>query len=212
MNGSSGGFYPRITGLIHWYISYSFIISCDVFDGGDQVSSNLSLLLLPLTLLDNSKNHWEEKNYTLRKGFALGLIQKVFFMLIFIQVSAIYLHAFVGKIFVEEWVNGTATYYWLTNKYFGVAPFLSDFTVSVLANEYVTTIITWGTLFLEFTLAAFIFVNRNDDKKRCLLFIIAVIFHLLIFAFQGLASFFFAMFAALTIYLIPENKSLSLNF
>lgn len=204
------GFYPRITGIIHWYISYSLLVYCDVIDGGDQISSNLTFLLIPLTLLDKNKNHWKSQGIVYSENYYSRIIQKIFFNLILAQVCIIYLHAFVGKLFIDEWENGTAAYYWLTNNYFGINPIFTQITRTVLANEYITTIITWGTLFLEFVLAAFIFVAR-DDKRRYILFFIAVFFHFSIFVFHGLASFFFATFGALSIYLLPENKFSTLN-
>ncbi|MCC2590089.1 hypothetical protein [Chryseobacterium sp. MFBS3-17] len=206
------GIYPKFTGIIHAYITYSFLSYCDVIDGGDHLASNLTLLLIPITLLDNSKNHWLKNGLLYRKNYYLKLIQKTFYTLIHIQVCSVYLHAFVGKLFIDEWLNGTAAYYWLTNKYFGVHVMFTDLTVKILSNEFVTTFVTWGTLLLEFALASFIFVSRKSLKRRFLLFIIAILFHFCIFIFHGLASFFMVMFAAATIYLIPKNINYQVNF
>ncbi|SFI47304.1 sporulation-delaying protein SdpB family protein [Halpernia frigidisoli] len=205
------GFYPKFSGILHWYVTYSFLISCDVFDGGDQIASNLTLLLLPLTVLDKSQNHWNSNGITFNSNYFLKLIQKIFYNLILVQICVIYLHAFVGKLAIEEWSNGTAAYYWLTHKYFGIAEPFRNFAQHFLANEYITTIITWGTILLEFILASFIFVSQND-KRRIVLFIVATIFHFNILIFHGLASFFFMMLAASSIYLIPLNKNYNLNF
>ena len=204
------GFYPRLTGILQWYITYSFLTYCDIFDGGDQLSSNLTFFLIPLTIFDNSKNHWKDGGIKYQNNYFIQILQKIFFNLILVQVCIVYLHAFVGKLAIEEWTNGTAVYYWLTNTYFGINPAFTETARYILSNEFVTTFITWGTLFLEFTLSAFIFVSRND-KRRYFLFFVAVFFHFSIFLFHGLASFFFAAFAALTIYLIPENKIFNIN-
>ena len=47
------GFYPRITGILHWYVSFSFFTSATIIDGGDQITAVLTLFLIPITLLDD---------------------------------------------------------------------------------------------------------------------------------------------------------------
>lgn len=197
------GFYPRVTGILQWYITYSFFMSADVVDGGDHIASNLTLLLIPLTLIDNNKNHWFENN-TPNKIFTY--LKNSIFLLISIQVCAIYLHAFIGKLFVEEWKNGTAIYYWLTHNHFGVNPIFKNLTISILSNKFIVILITWGTLLLEFLLSSCILLSKND-KKRYLFLFLGIIFHFSIIIIHGLVSFFFTMSAALFLYLIPNNKN-----
>jgi len=112
------GYYPFVTGVLHWFVTYSFFKSCVMIDGGDHVSAILTLLLMPITLTDKRKNHWQEN--VCEVDSLKALISKTAFTLIKIQICAIYFHAFVGKIPVAEWLNGTATYYWLTHEYFGI--------------------------------------------------------------------------------------------
>jgi antimicrobial peptide system SdpB family protein len=200
------GYFPRFTGVLHWYITFSFFLSCDVIDGGDHIASNLTLLILPITLMDNRKNHWQIENE--KNKFQLA-IRNLFILLISIQVCAIYLHAFVGKLFVDEWVNGTAIYYWFTHNHFGVSPSLLPITKLILSNNLVVTLITWGTLLLEFFLSACILLNKKD-KNRYLFFLLGIFFHLSIVFIHGLISFYFTMASALILYLIPSN--LAVNF
>ena len=96
------GFFPRLTGILHAYVTYSFFTCTDVLDGGDHIASNLVILLVPLTLLDSSKNHWQGMNF-----FKIGNSNPaiIFYKLIILQVFFIYLHAWVGKIFVQEWIT-----------------------------------------------------------------------------------------------------------
>lgn len=200
------GYYPRITGFLHWYITYSFFLSCDVIDGGDHIGSNITLLLLPITLVDNRKNHWLKEDNN--KNFIQIFTRNVFFLLISIQVCVIYLHAFVGKLFVEEWVNGTAVYYWFTHNHFGVSPSLLPFTKEIFSNNIVVTLVTWGTLVLEFFLAACILLDKKDNK-RFLFLLLGITFHLNIIFIHGLVSFFFTMTSALIIYLIPSDYTIN---
>jgi antimicrobial peptide system SdpB family protein len=199
------GYFPRITGILHWYITYSFFLSCDVIDGGDHIASNLTLLLIPITLLDNRKNHWQKE--TAKKTFQI-IIRNIFFLLISIQVCAIYLHAFVGKLAVEEWINGTAVYYWFTHNHFGVSPSLLPITKNILSNNIIVTLLTWGTLLLEFFLSACIILNKKDNN-RYLFLLLGMFFHLSIIFIHGLISFYFTMASALILYLIPSNLTVN---
>ena len=56
----ASGWRPRFTGLIHFYIAFSFHSSAVSLDGGEQVNVVLTLLLLPITLTDKRKWHWEK--------------------------------------------------------------------------------------------------------------------------------------------------------
>ncbi len=194
------GYYPRITGILQFYITFSFFVACDVIDGGDHIASNLTLLLIPITLLDNSKNHWFE-SHTIKQTFN-QLIHYSSYLLIRVQVSIIYFHAFIGKFGIEEWIDGTDTYYWFTHTYFGINDIFVDYIKYFLSFPIVVVLITWGTLFFEFLLSSAIFMKR-DNKIRYYLLIFGILFHFSILIIHGLVSFFFTMSAALILYLIP---------
>lgn len=51
------GYFIKITAILHWWICCSFMLSSSILDGGDQIASILSLLILPICLTDNRKNH-----------------------------------------------------------------------------------------------------------------------------------------------------------
>jgi len=195
------GYFPFVTGVLHWFVTYSFFKSCNIIDGGDQVSAILTLLLIPITLTDKRKNHWKENVY--EADTLKALISKTAFTLIKIQVCAIYLHAFVGKIPVDEWLNGTAAYYWLTHEYFGVNEVLRPVYNFFLTNAFFVTLVTWGTLIFEFALSSAIFV---DNKKiKLVLFILGFLFHFFILITHGLVTFFLAMTSALILYVLPNQ-------
>ncbi len=202
------GYYPKITGILQFYITFSFFVACDIIDGGDHIASNLTLLLVPITLLDNSKNHWFKKRTT-KQTFS-QLIYYSSYLLIRIQVCVIYFHAFLGKFSVEEWLNGTDTYYWFTHTYFGINDIFVDYIKYFLSFPITVTLITWGTLFFEFLLSSALFMKR-DNKIRYYLLIIGILFHFSIFIIHGLASFFFTMSAALILYLIPFDIDYTLQ-
>jgi len=54
----ASGWRPRVTGVLHAWIAFSFQANAMAIEGGDQVSAILTLLLVPVTLLDDRKWHW----------------------------------------------------------------------------------------------------------------------------------------------------------
>jgi len=199
------GYFPFVTGVLHWFVTYSFFKSCSIIDGGDQVSSVLTLLLIPITLTDKRRNHWQES--VCEVDSLKALVSKTAFTLVKIQVCAIYLHAFVGKVPVVEWLNGTATYYWLTHEYFGVHETLRPLYEFFLTNSFFVTLVTWGTLVFEFALSSAIFVDSKKIKLALLLS--GILFHSFILVNHGLVTFFLSMTSALILYLYPNQLDLS---
>lgn len=197
------GWRPMITGVIHFWVSYSLINSAVMIDGGDHIASILTVLLIPITLTDTRKWHWSiVKPTQLASSFVpiLGIISFSSFIIIKIQIAIIYLNSAVSKLFVEEWVNGTAIYYWFKHPIFGYPKWLNPILEPVILNGTTVFIVTWGTILFEFILFAGLFM---DIKFKKWLFIFGTVFHFGIFIVHGLASFFFTMLAALILYLAP---------
>ena len=195
------GIYPRLTAIFHWWISYSFANSSYVIDGGDQVASILSLFLILLCLFDRRTWHWTKDTY--KHSFYEKTVAFFVYIVICLQVSLIYLHSFIGKCEVTEWVNGTALYYWFNNSMFGANEFIMIFLEPILKSPILLTISTWGVLLLELFLAYCILVKNQRIRKIAL--IIGILFHFGIVIAHGLVSFFFVMAAALILYLNAKN-------
>ncbi len=202
------GWRPRITGIFHWYITFSISSTSLIIDGGDQVASVITLLLIPICLTDGRVWHWDnscEKNFgiSFTQDFRFW-IANLFVFLIRLQVALIYFFAGIEKLKVEEWLNGTAVYYWFMDPYMGSSGFLKNLLTQILKFDFVSIAFTWGTLVLEITL--FLGLVMNSDQRRCLLYI-GLIFHFLISIIHGLIPFFFSMSAALILYLYPLDMS-----
>lgn len=202
------GIYPRFTGLLHWYVSFSFFAACSVIDGGDQANSVMSLLLVPLTFLDNRKWHWQVPD-RIKTSLVVNSISWSSIFLIRIQVCVIYLHAAVAKFKVEEWINGTASFYWFTHHYHGAAEYIKPLIVSIVSNNFLVVIITWGSILLELLLFSAILI-RPDSLRRKSLLLAGLSFHFLIVLIHGLISFYFTMASALLLYL--SNYQTGYNF
>lgn len=203
------GWRPRITGILHWWVTYSFMNSAILVDGGDQVTSILCLMLVPVTLMDHRKWHWTAK--AMDELPSSGNIYRLIIAnstlkIIRLQVAVIYLHSAVAKCNVPEWVNGTAIYYWFTDPMFGSPGWLSPAVMKVVSNSFSVTMLTWSVIVLEFSLFAGLLANR---KYRSVLLYFGIAFHIGIALIHGLASFALAMIAALVLFLRPVDHSFS---
>lgn len=199
------GWRPMITGIIHWYLCYSFINSATIIDGGDHIASIVTLLLIPVTLTDTRKWHWQSVepspdslSYNVRSLIAISCL-----IVIKIQVAVIYLNSAVGKLFVPEWKDGTAIYYWFTHPLFGYPSWLSAILEPIVLNGTAIFLITWGTILFELVLFAGLFMD--EKLKRPVLFL-GIFFHLGIVLVHGLGSFFFVMAGALILLLYPIGR------
>ena len=200
------GVYPRITGILHWWRSYSFFNSATIVDGGDQITQIITLFFIPICLLDARRSHWEKdlKSNSYYRNYLALLI----FVIIKIQISLLYFNAGIAKFNVPEWVNGSAMYYWLTDNTFGAPPYLKDFIFFLVTNSFIVWILSWSTIIFEILLAVSIFFN---EKNKTIMFKLGLIFHFFIFILMGLGSFFFAMAGSLVVYLLPIKRYLNIK-
>ncbi|WP_344849529.1 sporulation-delaying protein SdpB family protein [Pedobacter jeongneungensis] len=193
------GFRPRLTCLFHSWICISFNYATLLIEGGDQIAGNLSLMLIPICLLDRRQWHWTTDNHPSQQSV---LISGYFLLIIKLQMCIIYFHAGIGKIPINEWANGTATYYWLNDPVFGMTDWMHTFMDPILSSAFGVALLTWGTIVLEILLFMAIMMNKRAKKT---LFILGITFHLGILFFHGLVSFFFSMAAGLMLYLWVDN-------
>jgi antimicrobial peptide system SdpB family protein len=202
------GYRPRITGILHWYITFSFYADCSNIDGGDHLANVLSFLLIPICLSDNRVWHWQNNTTVLQteKQKIANLIAWLAGFVIRLQVCIVYFQAGVAKIPEEEWKNGTAFYYWFIHTYHGADTWLKNLFLPILQTSWGVTSITWGTIIFEILLFLAI-VMKKDDKRRHYLLISGLLFHFSIVLVHGLVSFFFSIAAGLILYLRPLDKS-----
>lgn len=202
------GWRPRFTGVLHWWVSFSFMNNVVLVDGGDQVTSVLALLLIPITLFDSRKWHW-----TINKAAPFvtlmpyemykRIVANSTLTIIRIQVAIIYLHSAVAKCVVPEWQNGTALNYWFTDPMFGFSDWLAPVVFPIINNGSTVTLLTWSIILLEFVLFAGLLANK---KIWPVLLALGLFFHAGIALIHGLVSFAIAMSAALILYLRPLEK------
>lgn len=193
------GFFQKITCLLHFWITYSFYNSAILLDGGDQIATILTFLILPLAVFDKRSNHW----YSVKIQSTISkLIGHITFIIISMQVSYIYLNTAIEKIYkLEEWKNGTAIYYIANNNLFGMQEFALSALSPILNSRYVF-FITWFIIISHLCLSYVLFLRRERKFNFLLL---GISFHIIIAVFLGLYSFSLIMIGALILYLTPFN-------
>lgn len=116
--------------------------------------------------------------------------------LIQMQISVIYLWTFWHKLKGETWIDGTAVYYatrleHLTNS---SLPWLLD-------SAFVLSLMTWGTLAIEFSLGTLVWIK----EFRKPLILLGVVFHLGIEYVMSIPFFELYMITLLVNYFTPEE-------
>lgn len=203
------GWRPRWTVLPHWYVTYSYAAATAMPEGGDQLATILTLLLIPVGLTDPRRWHWQ--TFPALRG-AARLARRIQAMLaasaivmVRLQVAIVYLHAAVAKTDSQEWVNGTAVYYWFTHPVYGAADWLEPLLRPLLLWSPSVMALTWGTIALELLLFGALFMPTEARKW---LLPVGIVFHAGIALIHGLVAFGFAMTGALVIYLLPTDRPL----
>lgn len=196
------GRYPRYTGVLHWWVAFSFFVSSPVIDGGDQLTSIVTLLLVPVTLLDMRSSHWHKASPQARGDVARMIANSCLFV-VQLQVSIVYFQAAFAKFAVPEWSNGTAVYYWFTHNTFGAHRYLAPIIDPIIRNNFGVSLLTWGVLLLEVLLFCAIFMQRSTQRYFLRL---AIGFHFAILVVHGLLSFFCSISGALILYLWPVDR------
>lgn len=204
------GWRPRITGLVHWCVSFSFMSSAVMVDGSDHVTAVLTFILLPLTLTDNRIWHWSSpapgSSPSSLPDRLRRLVGRSSVGVARLQVAVIYFHASVGKMYTEEWAQGTAVYYWFTDPVHGAPDWLLPLLSPVITTGFGVTAITWGVIALELLLFLGLTLRRTWWKY---LLAAGVFLHLGIAIVHGLWSFSVAMFGALILFLRPHDQPFS---
>jgi antimicrobial peptide system SdpB family protein len=203
------GWRPRVTGVLHWWVTFSFMCASSLIEGGDQLATNLTMLLVPLTLTDPRRSHWDDvPPCATRRRRILAVVGASVLPVVRLQMAVVYLHASIGKLGVNEWANGTALYYWFLHPMFGAPTWLRPWIDPLVSNGATVLAMTWGVIVFELVLASALFMRPRRQRQ---LFFLAVAFHAGIILIHGLASFFFAMAGGLVLYLLPVTRGLALR-
>lgn len=202
------GWRPQITGVLHFWVCFSVMSSIPLIDGGDQIANNISLLLIPVTLFDSRKWHWQNIDKENTRSNYFNDIKLLFshscVWMIRLQIAIIYFDSAIAKLAVPEWVNGTALYYWWGHNIFGMPLFIRPFLMPILSHSLPVVLLTWAVILFEILLFVAFFLPKRQWRY---FLTTGILFHLSIWFIHGLCSFFFTMAAGLIIYLRPVERT-----
>ncbi|MBK8236136.1 MAG: HTTM domain-containing protein [Deltaproteobacteria bacterium] len=196
----ASGWRPRVTGVLHWWVAWSLAVSGSVVDGGDQIAAVIALVMIPMTITDPRRWHWDAP--TVASTEAMPRARLVAFssaIALRVQVAGIYFHAAVAKFAVPEWADGTAVYYSAIDPVIGQGPWIAP----LFSIPVVVVAATWGTLAFETLLFTGLVM---DTRWRRPLLVAAFAFHATIVVLHGLFSFFFTMASGLLLFLHPVDS------
>lgn len=198
------GLLPQVTCWAHAYVAYCFATAVAAPVGGDQIAQNLTLLLIPICVTWPATSMWKQ----VRRRPATGWREVIAWSSLFVigvQAVTVYAVAFMSKLAVLEWRDGTALYYWFGDPMFGPVGWTGDVLRSLTALPWFLGFTTFGTLAIEAILAlAFLYSRRGKINA----FYLGVAFHGVIALAMGLHSFSLAMLALLILYLRDPHQSI----
>ncbi|WP_299362562.1 hypothetical protein [Winogradskyella sp.] len=203
------GIVPRMTAILHFWVSLSFYQKILYTEGGDQITVIITFLLIPILLFDNRIWHWNNiDDSSTKTGFHnsfVNVFNSFIFLSIRLQIAIVYFISSVSKPYkVEQWKDGTALYYWFNDAYYGYSGAIKTL-VSPLINEPLfLLILTWGTLILELIIACCLFLSYS---VRRYVFVLGVFLHISIFLIHGLATFSLTMIGALILLMGSREKT-----
>lgn len=197
------GYRPALTAVPHWWIAWSLNTSSPVRDGGDQVAAALTLLIIPLALVDRRPNHWSNDFGYEGRALASKCVGHAASGLIVVQAMVVYGHAAAGKLSVPEWSNGSALWYWIQDPAFA-PPAVMDVALRLAhSTAFGSIAVNYGVIALELALVLAVLAAR---WVRTTALIAGVFFHGAIAVTFGLWSFFLAMVALLILALVRPSR------
>jgi mRNA-degrading endonuclease RelE of RelBE toxin-antitoxin system len=125
------------------------------------------------------------------------------------QMAFLYFQASVAKLYVTEWQDGTAPYYWFSHPNFGMADNFLKKAYPLLKSDFIA-LITWTTILFDLYLGLLLF---SPKRLRIPSLKLALLFHVLTWLICGLRAFFFVMAGGLVLYLgnLEDNDSLTIH-
>ncbi|NDC40174.1 MAG: hypothetical protein EBZ77_01295 [Chitinophagia bacterium] len=188
------GFAPRITGILHFIACFSYHNYYIILNGGDDLTLDVALLLLPLCLTDPRSNQWLPPD---ERPATRNIMANIALLAIQLLASWLYLDAFYPKLLTPQWHDGTAIYYYINHYRLGAPDWLRGLE-AVFTNTPVVRVLSWGALLLELLLSLALFYPPQWKRRFILP---ALFFHLLILINFGLITFFIAIAGLLILYL-----------
>lgn len=189
----ASGILPRVSSILHFWVSYSIASSISLPDGGETTMQVVTLFMMIACLADGRMWHWQ-KPCENKGPNVIRAISWAGSWLVRVQVAYIYLFSGLAKLAVEQWQDGTATYYVSRMEYFGAGGLFAEQFRLLLSVPIFTLAATWGTIILEVILAILLLVNKPLCGKMAIA--ISAFIHVWIALMIGILSFALIMVAS----------------
>jgi len=181
------GIFPRVTGVLHYYVTVSISASISLPDGGEAVAQVATFFLMLIAFGDRRWNHWissklsrNEPRFTQALAWAASWGLRC-------QMAYIYASSAILKIGVDPWSDGTAVYYVAHGEFFGTANPLEPLVTSALDLPLLALSAAWGTIIAESSIAVLLLIPHRRAAKVALT--LSATLHLVIIAVIGLWTF-----------------------
>ncbi|WPW33232.1 hypothetical protein P6B95_41730 [Streptomyces atratus] len=189
----ASGVLPRYTTVLHFWASLSIGQSISLPDGGDAVAQVVTFFLILACANDKRTWHWQRSNSEEEKESIWQGLAWAGWWGVRLQVAYIYLNSALAKLPVDQWAEGSATYYVARMENFGAAGLFADLFRWATGITLIALLSTWGTIFLE-GLIAFLLLRRGSRQAAAAT--ISACLHVLIILQIGIVSFGFIMVGA----------------
>lgn len=196
------GFYPRWTGLLHLYITYTISTAVTLPDGGESVALIFVGLLAVVSLSDTRRNAYLTELNVDRVPKPLQGISQAAIIFGRVQLCYLYADAAIAKLGVADWANGTALYYIANNTLFGDWFHILE-TSEVFDHGWLLALATWMPIALELLISINIIGTANMRRTA---FTLLVILHGAIILSMGLVSFGLIMIGCCLTVVTPPNR------
>lgn len=201
------GFYPRWTGILHLYITYTISTAVTLPDGGESVALIFAGLLAVVSLSDNRRNAYVADVDVDQISDPLKGISQAAIIFGRVQLCYLYADAAIAKLGVADWANGTALYYIANNTLFGDWFHVLE-TSEVFDHGWLLAVATWLPIALELLIAINIIGTSNMRRTA---FTLLVILHGAIILSMGLVSFGLIMIGCCLAVITPPNRYESIS-
>ncbi|MCK7678305.1 hypothetical protein M0E84_09730 [Corynebacterium sp. CCM 9186] len=196
------GFYPRWTGFLHLYITYTISIAVTLPDGGESVALIFVGLLAVVSLSDNRRNCYLANLDMDRIPAPLEGISRTAIIFGRVLLCFLYAGAALIKLGVADWNSETALYHATNNTTFGDWYQLLE-TSGTSEHGWLSAVATWTPVVLAFLIS----INAiGTANMRRFAFTLVVVLHGGNFLSTGLASFDLIMIGCFLSVITPPNR------
>lgn len=182
--GAQVGKLGHLITLLTWWAVHSIHSRCPtLWDGGDNLTEIILLYAIPLDLWNSRANKRE-------LGRVHITIHNVALLACTLQICIMYFTAGIAKVPGKYWQNGTAFYYVLASREFG----MTGFGPLIWNNRLLLALTTWGPLVLQLAFPWIYYFGRPWPRRVTVL--LAMSFHVGILVLMGLNTFAVIMVGA----------------